>query len=103
MKVAGSNLSAESFGHLMYMICANRKTAIADLPPTSAAIQGHLLQAHYFTNISLNIIDTTKSTLQPLNFCLCEIPNKFIIKSAYKTNCGNCYACKKHEHKCVEY
>ena len=70
MKVAGSNLSAESFDHLRYMICTNRKTTLDDLSATSAAIQGHLLQAYYFKNISLKIFDTTKSTLQLLNFCL---------------------------------
>ena len=97
MKVAESKLSAESFDHLMYMICTNRKTTLVDLPPTSAAIQGRLLKAYYFTNISLNIIDTTKSKLQPINFCLCEIPKKFLMKCVCKTSCG-----KKHEYRCAE-
>ena len=41
-----------------------------DLPPTSAAIQRHLLQAYYFTNISLKTIDTTKSVNQRYNFLI---------------------------------
>ena len=36
MKVAESNLSAELFYHLKYMICTNRKKIFVDLPPTSA-------------------------------------------------------------------
>ena len=68
VKVAESNVSAESFDLLRYMICTNRKTAIFDLPPWSAAIQSHLLQALYFKYISLKILDTIKSMLQPLNF-----------------------------------
>ena len=72
---AESNLSAESFDHLRHMICTNIKKTIVDLP---AAIQKHLLQAYYFTNISLKIIDTTKSTQQLLNFYLREMPKKFI-------------------------
>ena len=67
-----------------------------DVPPISAAVQGHLLQAYFFTNISLKILDTTELTLQHLNFCLREIPRNFIIKCACKTSCGNCYACKKN-------
>ena len=63
MKVAESNLSGESFCHLWYMICTNRKATLVYLPPISAAIQGHLLQVYYFTNVSLKILDTTKSTL----------------------------------------
>ena len=60
MKVAESNLSAEKFDHLRYMICTNRKTILVDLPPTSAAIQGHLLQAHYLhtTYIQAYILQT---------------------------------------------
>ena len=41
-----------------------------DLPPTSAAIQRHLLQAYYFTNISLKTLDTTKSVNQRYNFLI---------------------------------
>ena len=61
-----------------------QKNNTFDLPPISAAIQGHLLQAYYFTKISLKILDTTKSTL-PLNFCLREMPKKFLLKCACKT------------------
>ena len=43
VKVAESNLSADSFEHLRYMVCTNRKTELADLPLTFAAIQGHIL------------------------------------------------------------
>ena len=68
MKFSESNLSAESFDHLRYMICTNRKIKLVDLPPTFSAIQKHLLQAYYFTNISLKFLDTIKSTLQPLIF-----------------------------------
>ena len=49
-----------------YMICINRKTTFVDLTPVSDEIQGHLLRAFCFTNISLKILDITKSTLQPL-------------------------------------
>ena len=68
VNVAESNVSAESFDLLRYMICTTRKTTIFDLPPSSAAIQSHLLQAYYFKYISLKILDTIKSMLQPLNF-----------------------------------
>ena len=70
MNVAESNLSAESFYHLRYTMCTTRKTTLVDLPPISAVFQGHLLQAYCFTNISLKILDTTKSMLQLFNFCL---------------------------------
>ena len=103
MKVAESNLSAGSFDHLRYLICTNRKATLADLPPTSAAIQGHLLQAYYFTNISLKILDTTKATLQLHNLCLREMLKKFLIKCACQTSCGNRCACKKCEYTCAEY
>ena len=89
MKVAKSNLPAESFDHLRFMIYTNRKTTLVDLPLTSAAIQGHLLLAYYFTNVSLKNLDTTKSTFQLLNFCLHEMLKKFIIKCACKKGCGN--------------
>ena len=88
-KVAESSLSAESFNHLKYTICTNRKTTLiffVDFPSTSAAIQWHLLQAYNFTNISLKILDTTKSTLQLLNFCLREMRKKIIIKRACMQN-----------------
>ena len=97
MIVAESNLSAESFDHLRHMICTNRKTTFVDLPPTSDVIQGHLLQAYYFinislkildttnsmlhlTNISLKILDTTNSMLHLINFCIGRMLKKFIIK-----------------------
>ena len=50
------------------MICTNRKTTLVDLPLTSAAIQGHLLQAYYcFTNVSQKILDiaVTSKVLYP--------------------------------------
>ena len=59
-------------------ICCNSKT---------------LLQAYYFANISLKILDTTTSTLQSLNSCLREMPKKFLMKCAYKTSCSNRFAC----------
>lgn len=101
MKFSELNLSAESFEHLKNMIFTNRKTAFADLPPRSEAFQWHLLPAYFFTNISQKILDTTKSTLQPLNFCLREMSKKFIIKCACKTSCGNRFACKEHEYFCA--
>ena len=85
MKVAKSNLAAESFDHLRFMTYTNRKTTLVDLPLTSAANQGHLLLAYYFANVSLKNLDTTKSTFQLFNFCL----KKFIIKCACKKGCGN--------------
>ena len=88
VKGAEWNLSAESLDHSRYMICTNRKTTFVDLPPTSAALQGHLLQAYYFTNISLKVFDITKSTWQPLNFWLSEMLKKFIIKCACKKAVG---------------
>ena len=100
MKVAKSNLSAESFDNLRYMICTSKKTTFVDLPPTSAAIQGHLLHAYYYTNISRKILDTTKSMLQPLNFCVREMPKKFKIKCVCKASCGNLCACRKQIHMC---
>ena len=48
MNVAESNLSGESFYHFRYMMYTTRKTILVDLPPTSAVIQGYLLQAYYF-------------------------------------------------------
>ena len=102
MKFSERNLSAESFEHLRYMIFTNRKAAFADLPPRSAAFQWHLLPAYFFTNISQKILDTTKSTLQPLNFCLREMSKKFIIKCVCKTSCGNRFTCKEHEYLCTE-
>ena len=98
MNVDESNLSTKSFGYLRYMICTNRKTIPVDLPSTSAAIQGHLLKVNYFTNISLKILDTTKPTLQLLNFCLREMLKKFLIRCACKASCGNRCACKKREN-----
>ena len=103
MKVAKSNLPAESFDHLRFMIYTNRKTTLVDLPLTSAAIQGHLLLAYYFTNVSLKNLDTTKSTFQLLNFCLHEMLKKFIIKCACKKGCGNRWSCKKCEYISTEY
>ena len=97
MKVAESNLSAELFYHIKYMICTNRKKTFVDLPPTSAGIPGHLLQTYCFTNISLKIFDTTKSSLQLLNFSLREILKKFIIRCACKKGCGNRCGYKKYE------
>ena len=70
MKVAKSNLSVELFYHLKYMTCTNRKKTFVDLPPISVVIQGHLFQIYHFTNISLKILDTTKSALQLLYFCI---------------------------------
>ena len=55
---------------------------------------------YHFTNISLEIFDTTKSTVQLLNFCLREMLKKFIIKCACKTSCGNRCAYKKREYIC---
>ena len=91
MKVVESNLSAELFDHSRYMIC------------TSAAIQGHLLRAYYSKNIFLRIIDTTESTIQPLNFYLCEMPKKFVIKYACKIDYGSRCAGKNYEYICIEY
>ena len=89
MKVAKSNFPAESFDHLRFMIYTNRKITLVDLPLTSAAIQGHLLLAHYFTNVSLKNLYTTKSTFQLFNFCLHEMLKKLIIKCVCKKVCGN--------------
>ena len=47
--------------YLRFMICTNRKKALIDLPPTCASIQGHLLQAYYFTSSSLKTLDTEHS------------------------------------------
>ena len=33
------------------MVCTNRKITLVDLPPTSAAVEEHLLQGYYFTSI----------------------------------------------------
>ena len=96
MKAPESNLSAQSFDHLRYTICTNRKATV--VPPTSAAIQAHLLQAYYFTNIFLKILHTTKSTLQLPNFCLCEIPKKYILRCTCKTSYGNSVLLKEQTY-----
>ena len=62
---------------------------------TSAAIQGHLLQVYFFTIVPSKILDSTKSTLQLLVFCLRERLKKFIINCTCKISCGNRCACKK--------
>ena len=85
------------------MICTNRKATLVGLPPTFAAIQGHLLQGYYFTNISLKILDTTKSTPQLVDFCVREMLKKFTIKCPCRTSCGNRCACKKREYISTEY
>ena len=91
-------MSAESFDHF-------RKTTLVDvgLPTTSAAIQGDFLQVYYSTNISIKIVDTTKPTLQLLNFCLHEILKKFLIKCACKTSFGDRSSYKKREYLCTEF
>ena len=95
MKFSEPNFSAELFSHSRYF--TNRKTTVAHLPSTYAAIQGHLLQAYHFTNISLKILDITKSTLQPLKFSFHKIPKEFIIKCACKKSC-DCCTCEKHKY-----
>ena len=68
VKVIEPNIAAESFDELRYVIYAIRKTTFSELPPTSSAINGHLLRAYYFINICFNILDTNKSKLQSVNF-----------------------------------
>ena len=58
MKVTESILSAESFDHLRYMICTNRKATLIDLPPTSAMIHAALWRTLYlsiFVSVKKNI------------------------------------------------
>ena len=68
VKVIEPNIAAESFDDLRYVIYATRKTTFSKLPPTSLAIKGQLLWAHYFINICSNILDTNEPKLQPVNF-----------------------------------
>ena len=68
MKVAKSNFSGESFDHLRYIICTHRKTKLVDLHLKSAAIEGHLLQVYYFTNIFLKFPELPNQRCSFLNF-----------------------------------
>ena len=68
VKVIEPNIAAESLNDLRCVIYATRKTTFSKLTPTSSAIKGHLLWAHYFINICFNILDTNEPKLQPVNF-----------------------------------
>ena len=68
VKVIQPNIAAESLDDLRCVIYATRKTTFSKLTPTSSAIKGHLLWAHYFINICFNILDTNEPKLQPVNF-----------------------------------
>ena len=68
VKVIEPNIAAKSFDDLRYVIYATRKISFSKLAVTSSVITGHLVWAHYFINIRLNILDTNEPKLQPVNF-----------------------------------
>ena len=84
VNVVQLNAKIDTFAELRYMQYITKKK-LSDLPPTSFAIQGHLLRPHFFVNLRLNLLEPLKRVLSPLNYGWMQL-NRMFVPEKYQTH-----------------
>ena len=116
VNVIDPNTTCEKFDDLRHMMYTSTDKTLLKLPPTSSAIKGHLLRCHYVVNLCINLLDSGKEELRPVNFGwkrvhgmlvpdqnLQSMPTEFTTKCGCKKGCTKGCGCKRNSHLCTEY
>ncbi|NQY43710.1 MAG: hypothetical protein HRT87_10240 [Legionellales bacterium] len=116
VKVLHSSSSCETFDELRFDMYVNKKTSLADLPPTSSSIQGHLQRCYFVIRQCLSLLDgnfekepndygweLNDGVMLPCK-CLLPMPEHFTARCTCKNKkCTGRCKCKGNVTACTEF